>query len=253
MAEGTPLILVSGMGADERLFDGQKAALPSVLAAHWIPVEPGDTLPSYARRLAAAVDPRGPCFLGGCSFGGMLALEMTRHLDARACFLIATIRSPDEFPWWLRALEPFVAALPGFSLGIPGRLVSLVLRVANSRFSPARRSVLRQFADADGRHVRWAGLAALRWKPTLGPIPCPVFQIHGDRDWLLPFRRTHPDLLVRGAGHLLPVTHPEAVNQFLRDHLSETANAAACPADGLVEPEANGDGETCPPSPLAPD
>ncbi len=84
---------------------------------------------------------------------------------------------------------------------------------------PVMRSVFRQFADCSGRHVRWAGLAALGWRPTAAVLRCPLFQIHGDRDRILPCRLTRPDVIVPGAGHLLPLTHTDAVNHFLRSRM----------------------------------
>ena len=110
------------MGADQRLFDAQKAVFPNLIAAPWISLQPRDTLASYARRMAAALDPGGPCFVGGCSFGGMVAQEMTWHLDARACFLISSVRGPDEFPLRVRVLRPLAWLLPGFCAGVPGWL-----------------------------------------------------------------------------------------------------------------------------------
>jgi pimeloyl-ACP methyl ester carboxylesterase len=169
--------------------------------------------------MAAAFDPGGPCFVGGCSFGGMVAQEMSRHLDARACFLIASIRGPAEFPLRLRLLRPWAWLLPGFCTGIPGRLAEAILAIAGNRMRSVTRSVFRQFADCSGRQVRWAGLAALGWQPTSAAPPCPVFQIHGDRDPSLPCRLTRPDVIVPGAGHLLPLTHPEVVNEFLRTRM----------------------------------
>jgi pimeloyl-ACP methyl ester carboxylesterase len=214
-----PLVLISGMGADQRLFDAQKAVFPKLIAAPWTPIQPRDTLASYARRMAAAIDPGGPCFVGGCSLGGMIAQEMTWHLDARACFLIASIRGPAEFPLRLRVLRPLAWLLPGFCAGVPGWLAGGILAVAGKRMRPVTRSVFRQFADCSGRHVRWAGLAALGWRPTSAAPRCPLFQIHGDRDRVLPCRLTRPDVVVPGAGHLLPLTHADAVNEFLRSRM----------------------------------
>ena len=64
-------------------------------------------------------------------------------------------------------------------------------------------------------------MALLRWKPHQDSLAIPVRQIHGDRDHVLPHTLTTPDRLVRGGGHVLPMTHPEEVNEFLRKGMKE--------------------------------
>jgi pimeloyl-ACP methyl ester carboxylesterase len=210
------LILLPGVGADRRLFRHQVAALENVITPDWIAPESGDTLASYAERMARAADPGGPCFVGGASFGGMVALEMTRHLDARACFLIGSIRSPGELPLRARLLRPLAWLIPGWSFALQPSMARLAMAIAGRLMRPATRSQLAQLADADGRFIHWACLAILRWEPSAVPPAVPVLQIHGDRDHVLPHRRTRPNVLVRGAGHVLSMTFPDAVNEFLR-------------------------------------
>ncbi len=219
MAANFPLILLPGMGADRRLFREQIAALENLVIPDWLDPQAGDTLVSYAQRMAEAVDPGGPCFVGGASFGGMVALEMTRHLKAKACFLIGSIRSPRELPRRIRMLRPLARIIPSWSLGILGGPARVMLAAAGSRMPPVARSVLRQFVDADRRFMRWASLAILRWEPSPESIPSPVLQIHGDQDHILPHRLTRPDRLVSGAGHVLSMTFPDEVNAFLRSHM----------------------------------
>jgi pimeloyl-ACP methyl ester carboxylesterase len=96
------------------------------------------------------------------------------------------------------------------------------LAVAGRFLSSSRRSLLEQLAATDGRFLKWASLAILRWRSVAGPT-VPIVQIHGDRDRILPHALTHPDVLVAGAGHALPVTHPIAVNQFLCEQLDRFA------------------------------
>lgn len=225
MAAALPLILLSGMGADERLFVAQRAALPELIIPVWLPAEPGDTLASYGRRMAAAVDPGVPCLIGGVSLGGMIAVEMARHLDAKACLLIASVRSPRELPRRVRVLKPLVWLIPAPLASLPAIVSRLMLRVAGRFLSSSRRLLLEQLAATDGRFLKWSGLAVLRWQMTAEPT-VPIVQIHGDRDPLLPHTLTHPDVLVAGGGHVLPVTHPAAVNQFLRDQLKRFAPQA---------------------------
>jgi len=221
MSGHLPLILLPGMGADRRLFRAQIAVMENVTVPGWIEPEPRDTLVSYAERMARSVDPGVPCFVGGASFGGMVALEMAPHLQAKACFLIGSIRSPDELPLRARMLKPAAWLVPAWSLRVVGRLAPVAVALAGRFMRPATQSALRQFADADARFHRWASLAILRWERPAQTTSVPVFQIHGDRDPVLPHHLTRPDVLVRGAGHLLSMTFPDAVNEFLRSHMRE--------------------------------
>ena len=52
MDEGVPIILLSGMAADERLFEAQVAAFPNLRVQPWVPARAGESLRAYATRLA---------------------------------------------------------------------------------------------------------------------------------------------------------------------------------------------------------
>lgn len=210
-----PLILLPGMGGDARMFRPQLAALANAMVSAWIEPQRGESLAAFALRMAQVVDPGGPCFVGGASFGGMVALEMARHLSARACFLIGSIRSPREFPRRIRILRPWLGRIAGRSPDVIPALVRVIRWAVPSRMAPALRSMLDQLADTDRRFFRWAALAVLRWEESPEPLAVPIAQIHGDRDHILPHRLTRPDMLVYGAGHLLSMTHGDAVNQFI--------------------------------------
>ena len=216
-----PLILLSGMGADERVFRSQREQFGNLLLPGWVDPQSGDDLPRYARRMAEHVNPGGPCFLGGISLGGMIAIEMARHLNCRGCFLIASVRSPHELPWRARVMKPLAMLLPPGSGGVPTTAAKIALATAGRFLGPVPKSLLRQLADADRHFLRWASMALLRWKPHEDCLNIPVRQIHGDRDHVLPHTLTTPDRLVRGGGHVLPMTHAEEVNEFLREGMAE--------------------------------
>ncbi|HEY4261780.1 MAG TPA: hypothetical protein VGM98_16535 [Schlesneria sp.] len=83
-----PLFLLSGMAADERLFADQLSQFPDLRILPWLDAAPGESLRSYAERMSRQIDSGQPCIIGGASFGGIVALEMTQHLPAVACILI---------------------------------------------------------------------------------------------------------------------------------------------------------------------
>ncbi|MEA2490173.1 MAG: hypothetical protein QOH21_1965 [Acidobacteriota bacterium] len=43
----------------------------------------------------------------------------------------------------------------------------------------------------------------------------PIFHVHGEQDRLIPVGRVRPDHTIAGAGHLLNLTHGDAVNAFI--------------------------------------
>jgi hypothetical protein len=218
MSDSLPILLLPGLGLDERLFATQQAEFPDIRVPAWIKPRRFETLPAYARRMADAVNPGGPCYVGGLSFGGMVALEVSRHLDCRGVFLISSIRSRDELPSWARFLAPWAWILP------PGtdRLAAAAGTVALWTVGPVLPSRWKRF----GAHLSkvrspwmpWACRAVVRWNPVV-PFPSPVHQIHGELDPVLPASLTTPDQIVSRGGHLLPLSHPFAVNAFLRERL----------------------------------
>jgi pimeloyl-ACP methyl ester carboxylesterase len=207
-----PLILLSGMAADERLFAPQRTAFPQLLVPKWIEPLAEESLKAYACRLAQLLDPGLPCVVGGASFGGIVALEMATHLQARACVLISSVRSPSELPWCYRLLRPMAIVGPA---GLR-RLAGLATQISAPSLPPRAAQHLRRLSEAEATFLRWATWAVLTWQPSPEVRRLRVYQIHGGADRTLPVRYTRPDVVVAHAGHLLPLTHPQAVNEFLR-------------------------------------
>ena len=210
-----PLILLPGVGGDARMFGPQRSAFPELIVPDWIEPLRNEPLADYAARFAKVVDPGGPCFLGGVSFGGVVALEVASHLTTRECYLFGSIRDPREIPARLkvfRSISDLIMILKWLSptaLAYGGRFLN-----------PTARGMLHQVKDTDRRFLRWAAGAILKWKPSPGVSRVRVVQIHGDRDWVFPIGRTSADKTIKGAGHLMSLTHAEEVNQFVRERMS---------------------------------
>jgi pimeloyl-ACP methyl ester carboxylesterase len=221
MIERFPILLLSGMAANEQLFTRQRAEFSDLLVPPWIDPRPGESLPSYAARFARIVDPGCPCLVGGASFGGMVALEMAPHLQARACVLIASVRSPEELPWRWRAMR-LLTVLGSERLEA---VAGLVARFPASSLPVDTRGRLRRLSRPEATFVRWASCAVAQWRPSPATRGVRVFQIHGALDRTLPVRDTRPDVVIPRGGHLLPLTHATEVNRFLRQSLNWTRQA----------------------------
>jgi pimeloyl-ACP methyl ester carboxylesterase len=221
----TPLILFSGMGADRRIFEPQIAFFPQLIVPAWIKPEAHESLPHYAQRFAHQIDPGCPCYVGGASFGGFVALEAARHLQTRACFLIGSARCPSELPLRIRALRKLKHLLPRVPFEWIAPLLGVTVRLSGDRMRPLTHRVMKIVAEADASYIRWACGALLSWDPCATPPTFPIYQIHGRCDCVLPARRIHPDTLVTSGGHLLTLTRPEQVNHFLEEKLHALSDA----------------------------
>ena len=199
----------------------------------WIEPGAGDDLPGYARRMAAViearVDRRRRLLLGGSSFGGMLALEVARILRPDGVVLIGSCRD-------LRGVRPSLAALLPIAPRVPLVAHRLFARLGwwasfafGARDDDDRRLFAAMLRSSPPRRVQWACGAMAGWRPL--PLPgVPVFALHGGDDRLLPAERARSSdpevVVVAGAGHLLPLTHPEPTNAFLRSVLLRSAARA---------------------------
>lgn len=211
----TRLLLLPGIGADRRLFEAQRSFAVEVEVLEWIaPAAPDEPLVEYAKRLAATIDTARPFVIGGVSFGGMMALELARLVRPRAVILIGSCRSPALLPRHYRLLAMLAQYLP--AAAFRSRLSRS--RSVASRFGLRTREQRQLFADmlraTPPSFVKWACRAIFGWAGAAA-LDVPIHQIHGARDRVIPLSSASPDAVVPDAGHLLNVTHPEAVNAFI--------------------------------------
>jgi pimeloyl-ACP methyl ester carboxylesterase len=217
--------MLSGMAADERLFEPQLAHFPSLRVQPWVKPLPGESIRSYAARLAKLANPGQPCLVGGASFGGIVAMEMAAHLRALGCVLIGSVRSPVELSLKWRMMWPLAI------LG-PDRLAMLALLGSRIGRRLLRGGTVRRWqrlSQPEASFVRWAMCALARWRPrpTLGRVP--LFQIHGAADRTLPVSLTRPDVIVPSGGHALTLFSPAAVNAFLEDVVRKISDQTTPP------------------------
>jgi pimeloyl-ACP methyl ester carboxylesterase len=216
MTADPPVILLSGMGADDRVFSGLKGVVPRLSVPQWPKPKKKEPLRDYARRFAAAIDPGVPCFVGGASFGGFVALEMIPYLQTEGCFLVGSLRSARELPAAVKTLRGIASTAVGAVPFEATQLLSaLVLSSSRPMLGNHLASLCEQLSASSAGYLRWASWAVLNWDGPETDSSIPIYQIHGGNDRVLPVHWTHPDVIVNGAGHALSMSHPEAVAQFI--------------------------------------
>ncbi|AMM52499.1 hypothetical protein TH61_16735 [Rufibacter sp. DG15C] len=217
MSQQAPVYLLSGLGADERLFHNLKLKHPSPKVIKWIKPEPAESLSHYAQRLLPQMEPSDqPPILVGLSFGGMVAQEIAKLIPVKRVILLSSLADTNALPWHFR-LGGFLKLqewLP-FNLAkkwpVPGYWLFGV-------DDPEERKLFNSIVqDTDIHFLRWSLTQILKWKHQAKGFEMVV--IHGDADKVLPVPQ-HPNVhVLKGGEHLVVLNRAEEVSALINQYL----------------------------------
>ncbi len=207
---------ISGLAADCRVFKHIK--LPAgfnTVYLDWIAPLKNESLQSYAYRMAEKIDTSQPFALAGLSMGGMIATEIANKFAPATCILLSSVPTHHQMPGYFKW-----AFLLKLHRMVPIGLLQKVsiLKRGLAPDSHEDRTLLKQvIKDSDPAFIRWAMHAILCWKNEI--VPASLWQIHGDRDGILPIRFARPTHSVRGGNHLMIMSRAKELNAFLSEAL----------------------------------
>lgn len=224
------LILLPGLGADHRLFADLCSQLPDLEVPPWPELPTTGGIDALAARLAESLRVDGPVVVGGSSFGGFVAMSLAKLVGARAVVLIGSCAHPSEISAGRRWLAGVLGVLPNSMRGGNPIVLDALARFFGAKEAAHRKVFAEMLHDSSPEFFSFGLGAIASWEGVELPASTPTFRIHGAVDRILPPGDPAPDLLVAGAGHLLPLTHPGEVGAFVRGALemrTPTAGAAA--------------------------
>ena len=216
------LILLPGLGADKRLFCKQQSHFPQLIIPDWLIPTQNEPLSQYASRFAGLINEDENFILGGVSFGGILAYEMTHFIRPSGLLLISVCLEHAEIQPYLRMLAPLnrFSILSYFvRIRLFGRSISGLFG-ANTRFQ--KKLFAEMLATADRRMLEWAPSAIMNWQPKK-ITNIPLERIHGSSDKIVSLNNSNKSLIVNGAGHLVNITHWKVVNRFIEEFIIKIA------------------------------
>ena len=85
----------SGLGADERVFHKIDFSSYDVHFIKWITPKKNESIESYALRLTLQITKPLPVLIG-LSFGGMMAVEVAKHIATEKIVLISSAKSKNK-------------------------------------------------------------------------------------------------------------------------------------------------------------
>lgn len=227
-----PLVCLPGLMCDARMFAGQRAAFPGMIA-----IDGFGERRSLAEMAAHALSLAPPRFaLLGHSMGGRVALEMWRQAPERIerLALVSTgIHPPQPGEAEKRHALRDLGRREGAAALVDAWLPPMI---APANRTPEIVHALQRMCLDAGTPVFAAQIAALLARPAvdalLPTIACPVLVAVGSEDrWSPPDQHRAiadaiPDsrlTVIAGAGHMLPAEAPDAFNAAIADWLARPA------------------------------
>jgi pimeloyl-ACP methyl ester carboxylesterase len=209
------------MGADNRLFRSIRIPEAEIVTPDHAEPAPGENLAQYAARIADGLSIQPEDIVGGISFGGMLAGEITRQRRVAGLILLGSCLRPDRLPRSYRWIERLGCFIPDFAL----RCRSWRPWV-RWRFAPITRDAETCLLEMSRSHptvqIRVFGRMIMGWDG-VDDVTCPILSIHGDSDRIIPLKSAAADVILEHAGHAFTLTHAEQTTSAIRDFLRTRA------------------------------
>ena len=206
------IYILSGLGADERVFKLLDFSDFSPIFIQWIVPEENESIENYAHRLLKQIDTPNPVIVG-LSFGGMMATEIAKLITVEKIILISSAKTKKEIPSFYQ--------FSGF-LGIhklaPTKILKSSNAVTNWFFganSTFEKQLLKEILhDTNPVFLKWAIDQIVNWKNIVAAKN--TYHIHGTADRILPINGLSCDVKIKGGGHLMTLTKSEEVNMVLK-------------------------------------
>ncbi|MES0491472.1 MAG: alpha/beta hydrolase [Leptospirales bacterium] len=205
------IYLLSALGTDGRVFDNYNFKGHPVIPIDYIEPEKNESIDSYVEKLADQIDMFQPAILIGVSFGGILALALSKRVRAEQVLLISTVKSRKELPRCARILGglKIMRLFPPAFFTRYNRVVKYFFGIEGNEDA----AVLKQFLkDASPEMVKWGINRILELPPSFNSnansddaenISENTIHIHGVEDRIFSIKKIDDCHEIEGGGHFM--------------------------------------------------
>jgi pimeloyl-ACP methyl ester carboxylesterase len=208
---------ISGLGADHRVFSKIKCPGYELHYIKWLIPLKNEFISDYSKRLIHQVHHPEPILIG-VSFGGLMCIEIAKHIKTTALILISAIKHEKELPIWMK-----MAGRVKLNKVVPLHSSRLLEPIENYRLGLETLEEKQMVNDyrkhADQRFVDWAINAVLNWKNK--EVPANTFHIHGSTDKIFPLKRIKADCIISGGGHMMVMNRGGEVSGCINNILEQ--------------------------------
>lgn len=215
--EEKTIYFFSGLGADSSLFMNLKLPGYHKVYVSWIPAVPNESLTQYAGRIKSQITAENP-YLVGLSFGGIVAVEISKQIKVKKMVLISSVRIKAE----LNKRQFFFMKLGLYRI-IPAALINrtnfLTYRYFGAKSQNDKKALTKLLKSTDVTFFRWALKSIAYWDNK--EVPERTIQIHGTADRVIASKLLHPDYRIKGGGHLMVFNRADTISKIILNYFQD--------------------------------
>ncbi len=212
------IYLISGLGADERIFSKLNFGNHPVTFLPWMTPEKNEMLEKYVSRFSQKINLNEDIILLGVSFGGIMAVELGKLLPAKKIILVSSIKRPDELPYFMKLIKRtrIYKVFPASRLR--KRFHFLSLHFLGSK-TPEEIKVINEMMDnSDNSLIDWSIQSIFNWTNQI--IPENLYHIHGTKDRTFPIHYVRQPFPVKNGNHFMVYNRADEISKIIHTILN---------------------------------
>lgn len=204
------LYLIGGLGADERVFNYLELDIETTVL-EWIEPKTMEELQSYAIRLVEQINQKEEFGILGVSFGGIVAIEMSKLIKPSKLILISSVETYRQLP----RKYVSIGRLKILNL-IPNQFLKPPKPLLDFLFGAKDKQLLKQIIeDTEPEFIRWALNSIIKWSNEFKSIK--TIRIHGTKDKLIPLKGEA--IKVKDGGHFMIVDKADEISKIVNEQM----------------------------------
>lgn len=205
------IYLLSGLGADKRVFEFLDLSNFKVNHVDWIEPTDNETIQSYAQRLLQQITTDRPIIIG-VSFGGIMTIEIAKLIETEKLILISAAKTKDDIPVFYRLIGQLGLhkIIPTWMLKNINPLTYWLFGTKTKKQKDLLKEILN---DTEDKFLKWAIDKIVNWENVTELKN--VKTIHGTADKILPFKKA--DFKIINGGHLMIIDKADELNGVLKN------------------------------------
>ena len=205
---------ISGLGADKRVFEYLDLDC-KLIPIEWIEPLKNETIESYSIRISKSINREEDFGIMGVSFGGLVAVEISKRLNPKLMILISSAETRLE----LRLIYRIIGKTKLLKL-IPQFLFDPPRIIADWIFGAVNKKLLNQILnDTDLYFAKWAVNQLTNWS-NIEKLSNPVLKIGGTHDKLVPPNKNQR--LIEKGEHFMIVDRADEISQIINEIIRKT-------------------------------